>query len=158
MAKRSQPRTAADIDPTQNVLDLVEAAVKRLDDLRNATNALADLRGSHQREISDIRAKHNDEIRRLESERRDRTREGDVIAINAVAATATATATALATQLQSIITPLIERVANLEKSSYMGAGKNEGISASWAILGSVISMALGGLLIAGILAIRVPSP
>lgn len=80
------------IDPTPNVLDLVEAANKRQDDLREAScrwvatrceslEKLSDLRAAHNREISDIRSSHSREMRRAEAERLNSIRQVDVTAV-----------------------------------------------------------------------------
>ena len=132
-------------DPTTNVLALVDAAVNRLDDLREATNNKLDAEIGHVKELSDLRAAHISEIRALESDRLDKIREVDVLArntaadraadaISALAATTatnaenirnamTATATAIATQTAGTVSTITERIAALEKSSYEGQGR-----------------------------------
>lgn len=182
------------VDPTANVKDLNEAASKRQDDLRDATNKLIDAKIDHLRDMQVLRADHAREIREIESKRLDAIRQVDVLAVNtaadralqaiqALAATTTAnaetlramvanTAATIATQTNQTVTAIIERIANLEKSSYTGMGKqaysdpmmedlvkkienlgsvqktsqgkSEGISTSWAILIGAVTL-LGGI-------------
>ena len=133
------------IDPTANVLALVEAANRRQDDLREMNNARIDAELRNQETIADLRAKHQEAIDALEAKRLDAVRNVDQItakteadrAATAVTALATAgntTATVLratvdtraqelATQFASTVGQLTERIAALEKSSYTGQGK-----------------------------------
>jgi len=46
------------IDPTANVLQLVEAAITRQDDLRLAQKELTDIKAAHLKEMADLRATH----------------------------------------------------------------------------------------------------
>jgi hypothetical protein len=143
------------IDPTQNVLDLVQAANLRQDDLRQLNDRRIDaeirvlataVEGIETRMI--LRAKHAKEIRDSETRRLDAIRQVDVLAVGRTAeqqlaavqtlaatttsaaetirASVTSTATALATQLANTVSGLTERISALEKSSYEGAGKGVG--------------------------------
>ena len=53
------------IDPTENVISLVEAEAKRQDDLRRASKELTDEKVSHQGAISGLIAKHADVLARV---------------------------------------------------------------------------------------------
>lgn len=137
------------VDPTRNVLDLVAAANMRQDDLREAdsrrmTEVMAVELGAVRREI-ELRGDYNEKLREAEAKRIDAIRAVDVNAVavaaeraatqatvlaNQVAASAetqrglvATTAQALAEQLQQITTPIIDRLASLEKSQYEGTGK-----------------------------------
>lgn len=142
------------IDPTRNVLDLVHAAITRIDDLNAMTVKLTNEQNSRatdqylalQREI-ELRAEHQIALDQLEAKRIDSQRSVDQLAIKtesdrsataitalATAATATAetlrnavntSAANLATQLDRTVTAITERIASLEKSAYMGAGKQQ---------------------------------
>lgn len=137
------------VDPTRNVLDLVQAAVKRLDDLRDVENRRIEdkLRSEkeHVKEIMDLRANYEEKLRQAESKRIDAIRVVDVQAVQTANDKATAqaqvlatqvtasaetlrtlvatSATALATQQTQIITPITDRISLLEKAQYEGAGK-----------------------------------
>ena len=140
------------VDPTKNVLDLVEAANKRQDDLRDAADTLSDEKirrmereWINQEKMAILRAEHAKEIRELESKRVDAVREIDVIARNTAAAQAltaiqtlaastsaerealrslvSATATTIAAQTDRIVGAMTDRIAVLEKTSYTGQGK-----------------------------------
>ena len=80
------------VDPTQNVLDLVEAAIKRQDDLRDAEL-------SHVKELATVRALHAKELREAEAARIDAIRAVDVGAVNRAAEVATTQAATLAAQV-----------------------------------------------------------
>lgn len=83
------------IDPTKNVLDLVDASVKRINDLmdlqvlrvtemRKADSGdireLMELRASHAKEIADLRADNQVRVETKESQRIDANREVDMAA------------------------------------------------------------------------------
>jgi hypothetical protein len=80
------------IDPTQNVLDLVEAAVQRLDDL-------SILRDKHFHDIISLEREHNKQIWTLQMDRLEAVRNVDVGAVSTAANTAEARATTLANQV-----------------------------------------------------------
>jgi hypothetical protein len=140
------------IDPTKNVLDLVEAAVKRLDDMTALRGDLVDEKIKRlEREqallvtMADLRAEHQRDLDALESKRLDAMRQVDQLAVkteadrassaitalaNAAATTAetlrsavNTSATNLATALDRTVASITERIAALEKSSYTGQGK-----------------------------------
>lgn len=107
--------TAPIIDPTANVLGLVEAAVKRIDD------------------IAAIRAEYDAELRRKEAERIDAIRAVDVSAVtraaevsalqaSTLAAQVTASAEALRVALTSAIEPIQKSIEELRRTQYEQAG------------------------------------
>lgn len=136
-------------DPTANVLQLVAAAVDRLEDLRLAEiTRVNDLRiqeakrldermtliASHFRELSEAEAKRIDAIRLVDvnavavaSERA--SAQASVLAsqvsqsAETLRALVSATATTVASQLTQISSQLTDRIALLEKSQYEGIGK-----------------------------------
>jgi len=137
------------IDPTFNVLQLVKAAMKRQDDLRKADRR--DFKGklkAERRRINEqlrLRAKYDRWLIKAEAGRIDAIRTVDVnyasanaskiaaqveVSAHQVSSTAetlrtlvTTTANALAEQHRQISEPLLQRVAQLEKAQYEGAGK-----------------------------------
>jgi hypothetical protein len=140
------------IDPTKNVLDLVEAAVKRLDDMTELRAALtsekilrlereqalivtmADLRASHQKDLDTLESRRLDAMRSVDQLAVKTEADRSALAISALAAAAATTAetlrsavntsaTNLATQLTNTVNAITERIASLEKSSYTGLGK-----------------------------------
>jgi hypothetical protein len=80
------------IDPTKNVLQLVQAAVERLDDLRTAE-------ATHVRELGALRDQHYRELRAAEAKRIDAIRTVDVNAVQRAAEVAAAQAATLAAQV-----------------------------------------------------------
>ena len=139
-------------DPSANVIALNEAAVARIDDLREANSRLleAEIRAlraenQHLKETAGLRAEHSKEIREIESNRLNAIRQVDVLAGNTAADRAlvaiqtlavttesnannlrnalTSTATTIAAQTANSQGAIIERIAALEKSSYEGTGK-----------------------------------
>lgn len=80
------------IDPTENVLALVSAAIQRQDDLRNLTT-------KHLEEMATLRAQHARELSRAETARIDAIRAVDVGAVNRAAEVASTQASTLAAQV-----------------------------------------------------------
>jgi TolA-binding protein len=126
------------IDPTQNVLDLVQAAIQRQDDLRAMES-----RYSH--EIANLRAEYDEKLRKAETARIDAIRAVDVGAVNRAAEVANERANTLAMQVQQsaetlrtqvaaaasastttlaqALDPLTAAIANLQKTQYELAGQ-----------------------------------
>jgi hypothetical protein len=133
------------IDPTANVLSLVEAANRRQDDLRMAEQRRIDQNLFYIEHISEIRASHSREMRELETSRLNAIRQVDVTAvkteadralaaIQTLAATTqtnaenlrnalTNTAATIATQNAATVSTITERIAALEKFQYEGQGR-----------------------------------
>jgi len=144
------------IDPTQNVLDLVQAAIQRQDDLRS----MAD---HHAVYVAELRADYDSRLRQAETARIDAIRAVDVgavqraaevaltqastlatqVAVSAetlraqVAAAATATATNLATALE----PMQRAIDDLRRAQYEQAGQKAQVGESRLNYGAI----LGGL-------------
>lgn len=140
------------VDPTENVKALSEAANKRQDDLRNASDRLhisetrrLEAEVEHVKELAQIREAHAKEMRAAEGGRLDSIRQVDVTAVKTeadralaaiqtlAATTATnaenlrnalnTTATTIAKSTSDTVSQITERIAALEKSSYEGLGK-----------------------------------
>jgi hypothetical protein len=135
MTKNGRPGPGVDasgqavVDPTKNVLDLVEAAVRRLDDL-------ADLRDEHTREMTVLRDAHAVEIRKAESARIDAIRQIDVqavqrasevanIAATTLAAQVTTTAEAMRVQLTAALSPIQKSIEDLRRAQYEAQGQRQ---------------------------------
>jgi anti-sigma-K factor RskA len=99
------------VDPTKNVLDLVEAAVKRIDDLRAVNDRLIEerikrqddlrtLASSHVKELAELRSKYEIMLGEKETQRIDAIRAVDVGAVGRASEVAAAQASTLATQVQ----------------------------------------------------------
>lgn len=143
------------VDPTKNVLDLVDAAVQRIDNLSELQAQLLDEKirrmereWIHLDEIGKLREQHNREMRDSESRRVDANRSTDLAAVgtnaaqslaavNVLAETARSTAETLRTQAANmasaaatatdrLVTPLAERLAALEKIINIGQGRSAG--------------------------------
>lgn len=147
------------IDPTKNVLDLVESAIKRQDDLRDAADR-------HVREISALRADYDQKLRQAETARIDAIRAVDVGAVNRaaevsaqqamtlaaqvatsaetlrtqVAAAATAATVALAAALE----PIQKDIADLRRAQYEAQGVKSNVGETRLNIGAL----LGGLAVA----------
>lgn len=126
------------IDPSENVLALVEAAVKRLDDLRAAETRRVD-------EQMELRAEYAERLANAEAKRIDAIRAVDVNAVAVASQRAADQATVLATQVvqsaealrtlvastaatvatsqQQLATTLSTRLTTLEQAQYEGKGK-----------------------------------
>jgi hypothetical protein len=148
------------IDPTQNVLDLVDAAIRRQDDLR-------EVEAQHIREILNLRAEYDRELREAESNRIDAIRAVDVGAVNRAAEVAATQATVLAAQLSATaeaartglvaaLEPIQKDIQDLRKAQYEIAGAKANVGETRLNLGAL----LGGLsvllvLVFGVLSILI---
>jgi hypothetical protein len=165
------------IDPSANVLDLVEAAVRRLDDL-------AERDRTHGKEMADLRADHAREMRVKEEERLDAIRKVDqetsqanatnaqitaqalaktvVDTADAARAAMTLAASATAETLDNRLKPILEGMAVLQQRMFeqAGAGQQQsetkqetrsGINTWVIVLGAVAGV--GGLFLALIMAV-----
>lgn len=140
------------IDPTENVISLVEAANLRQDDLRQASDKYNDAQIDHMKEIIRLRAEFdarlhvaNEKSDLAESKRIDAIRAVDVGAVAIASEKAAATATVLANQVQQsadslrtlvattaaaatnqqnqLFNQFNERLTSLERSQSEGKGK-----------------------------------
>lgn len=138
------------IDPTANVSALVQATIKRIDDLRIAESIRVDekIEGErkHVREIMELRGIHATELREAEAKRIDAIRVVDVNAVTAANERATTqaavlaaqvttsadtlrnlvatTATAVSAQLDQLTKIFTDRITAIERVQYEGAGKS----------------------------------
>lgn len=114
------------IDPTENVLSLVEAAVKRLDDLGSKESSylrqMAEKESTHLREIINVRAvyeeklreqdaKHAENLRQQEAARIDAIRAVDVAAVGRAAEVSQQQANTLSAQVASTAEAMRNQVA-----------------------------------------------
>ena len=138
------------IDPTANVLSLVEAAVKRLDDMLSAeTRRQNDLREQSEKYAADtarLVMEFQEKLREAEAKRIDAMRVVDVNAVSvereragaqaavlasqvqasaeALRALVAATQSALASQQAASNAEITKRLSELERAKYEGAGRS----------------------------------
>ena len=150
------------IDPTKNVLNLVDAAVHRLDDLR-------EMEARHLSEILNVRSAYEGQLRKAESERIDAIRAVDVAAVQQAALVQEARAAALATSLagqadtnrnqvatvaaaaqvslSGALLPLQTSIDELRRNQFVQQGEKTAksetqVQTNWSV-GTVISVAVG---------------
>lgn len=133
------------VDPTLNVQNIIEAAVRRLDDLRGESVLARDRAIENVKELMVVHAMYTEKLQVAEAKRIDAIRAVDVNAVavanERAAAQATVlasqlatsaetlralvatTATQVAQQLQQLTTQLTDRLATLEKGAYEGVGR-----------------------------------
>lgn len=132
-ASRKNTGVGAVVDPTKNVLDLVEAAVKRLDDMRVQTALRFDEqlkshvlmgqeRAEHQREIARLHSDYQERLTVAEAKRIDAIRAVDVNAVSVASQRASDQATVLAAQvaqsadaLRTLVASTATTVANAQQ-------------------------------------------
>lgn len=130
------------VDPTKNVLDLVGAAVDRLDDLR-------DMEAKHFRELLELRAAHYEDLRRAEASRIDAIRAVDAQNVARAAEVATAQAAVLAQQLTAnaeqaraqvftALEPVMKDIQDLRKAQYEAQGGRTQIGDTRLSMGSIL--------------------
>ena len=133
-------------DPSTNVMDVVDAAVERLDDLRVAALERADAAVIHVENMAAMRASFDEKLREAETKRIDAIRAVDVGAVNRAAEVSAAQALTLATQvatsaetlraqvattaeanrvaLSTALNPVLESIADLRRIQYEQQGKS----------------------------------
>jgi flagellar biosynthesis chaperone FliJ len=133
------------IDPTANVIANLEAAVRRLDDLRDLNNKRIDDALVHAKETATLRASYDEKLREAETKRIDAIRAVDVGAVNRAAEVSAAQALTLATQvatsaetlraqvattaeanrvaLATALNPVLESIADLRRIQYEQQGQ-----------------------------------
>jgi hypothetical protein len=124
------------IDPTKNVLDLVEAAIRRQDDLRERSDRRQDeLREAETRRINELAAQKQT---------------FDLELAKVLRANQDAASTLLATQLKEVKNDLSDRTAKLEQFRWETGGKSSGVWLLAVIIGSALSIltAFGSLAVA----------
>lgn len=117
-------------DPTENVLALVDAAVRRLDDLR------------------EMERRHAAELREAESKRVDALRDGDQAAIVALASQVAATAEAMRVSAAATASQFTASLSEVQRWQYQSQGGREQVTESQAKSGSIglwIGLALTAL-------------
>ena len=146
------------IDPTANVLALVEAVVKRINDLHDAelrrVDELMELRAAFYAKLAEAEAKRIDAIRAVDvgavaiaTERA--TQQAAVLAAqvsqsaDTLRALVATTAATVAAQLQQMSAQLVERLALLERSQYENKGKS-GVTSPLLMLIAAIA---GGIIV-----------
>jgi protein-tyrosine-phosphatase len=123
MANETPPGPGVDIrgnpviDPTANVIAILEAAVKRQDDLREAEALLNHARDDHLKEMATLRARHSWEIRKAEADRLDSIRAVDQSQIQRAAEVQAAAALTLAKQVADSAETLRKQVADTQQAS-----------------------------------------
>jgi hypothetical protein len=145
------------VDPTENVIALVQANKERADDLRKADRNLAKAELKAVRREAKLRTWHNKEMRKLESGRLDAIRNVDVAAritdqktaldaIQALAAQTQSNRDALSKQVADVAAalaeankPQLDRIAALERTSYMGAGEKAVADPAMALLAESVA-------------------
>ena len=116
-------------DPTENVKELVDAAMQRQDDLRAAESA-------HVRELITLQAGYWEQLRRAETSRIDAIRQVDVGAVQraaevqaaqqqALAAQVTATADAFRAAMAAELGPLKAAIEDLRRAQYETQGQRQ---------------------------------
>lgn len=107
------------IDPTANVLQLVEASMKRQDDLRAAESKrqddLAELERRHRAEVRELETKFRDSERAAEKARIDAQRAEDKAAIALATQRGEATASALADRVETAAKTLAAEAGSKEQ-------------------------------------------
>ena len=165
------------IDPTANVIALVQANKESADALRTMHDRCITAEISIVREtvrwlgkISDVHQNHDREIHKMEQEKLAAFRQSDeaarlteanrqLAAIEVLARTTQTnadnlrnaldtTASTIAKQNAETNSEIYQRLAALEKSSYEGAGKGTGAKNLWFIIAAVITV-LGFMLVFG---------
>ncbi len=97
-------RPGVEVDPTRNVVGLVESTTRRQDDLRDAE-------ARHSREIGDLRAAFAEKLRVAEADRINAIRAVDVNAVQQAASVSATQATTLAAQVATSAETLRTQVA-----------------------------------------------
>lgn len=164
------------LDPTANVLQLVEAAMKRQDDLRqqqdNHTNELLNVHFNYIQRLSDAEAKRIDAMRALdvkgvEMANERATSQASLLATNVVqsadtlrslVATTAAAATIQQQQERDQMTERItllektqsDRIALLEKAQYQNQGQIASNDTDWSRIIAIVMVviAIGAVIVA----------
>ncbi len=158
------------IDPTANVIALVEANAKAAFALRDADIRFNDAVAAHLKEIAALRSENNKEARAFDREQARNIREVDqanaqatasqiLQAVNTNASVAATTALTLAKQVTDTAAAqearqsardadTAKRLSAVELSMSKGEGKSGGVDQSWKVLVAIISL-IATLLVIG---------
>jgi hypothetical protein len=125
-------------DPTENVISLVDAAMKRQDDLREMqaryVAQIGQMRESHATYVAEMRSRYERQLREAESGRIDAIRAVDVGAVNraaevqatqanTLAAQVVTTADAFRASLASALAPIQASIEDLRRAQYEAQGQ-----------------------------------
>lgn len=152
-------------DPSRNVLDLVDAAVRRLDDIGALRAQLSneqagslrremDLRDDFKRRFGEAEARRIDALRDLDRLEVKTANDRHQLAVDTLAKATTAMADTLRSGAETIARTLaaqqetyrkeIElRLGAVEKWQAAGAGKGAGLNAAWIYLGGLVALLAG---------------
>jgi hypothetical protein len=109
------------VDPTTNVLNLVEAANRRQDDLRAASERYA-------KDLSDLREKYQEKLADAESKRVDANALAESRRIDALLAAGQNAVALAAIEGKNTASALAERVEASAKALAQGSGRETGVS------------------------------
>lgn len=129
-----------DVDPTANVVALVDSANRRTDDLATERAKRVDGELAHLRELIDVNARHAKELRDAESARVDAVRREDVGNVQRAAAEAEARAGVLAAQVVATADPLRAAIEDLRRSQYEAQGMKSQTTESRLSLGAAVAI------------------
>lgn len=152
------------IDPTENVKKMIDQAVLRLDNLREAeirrVNEQMELRAEYNVQLGVAEAKRIDAIRAVDvnavSVANERATAQAAVLANQVSASAetlrslvAATAATVAQQLAQVSSGISDRLSALEKSQYENKGSSGGMKETWAYIAAAIAaiIAIGSFLL-----------
>jgi hypothetical protein len=168
----SEGRTA--IDPTKNVLDLVDRIIQRQDDLRESDHThireTVRMQALFDQKLREVEASYEDKLRLAESKRIDAIRAVDVGAVATANAAAEARAGTLAAQVQSAATaqvvslkaetdPIRKDIGDLRQSQWTLAGGREQVvetrekSSNWGLWAGIavaVFVGFNGLLLTAV--------
>ena len=117
------------VDPTENVISLVGAAIKRQDDLREQESAwqkyTAELRATHGKELREIETARLDAIRAVDVGAVQRAAEVQATQAGALAAQVLATADAFRVSLAAALEPIQKDIRDLRDSQSRVTGGKE---------------------------------
>ena len=181
MAKSPSPGPGVDvegnpvIDPTANVRELVDAAIQRQDDLREAESRhvrehCAVMHSEHARELRYKETERINAIRAVDVEAVQRAAEVQAAQAQTLAATVTTSAEALRVQVESAavaarvalaaaLEPIIKDIADLRRAQYEAQGKSINVvetQAKGASTGLWVGVAIAAVVgVIGLLALAV---
>lgn len=132
MSTREEPGLGVDargnpvIDPTANVLQLVQAAIARLDDLREVglrhVNEISAGRGEYEQKLREAEAGRIDAIRAVDVQAVQRAADVQAAQAATLATQVTDTAAAFALALDAALVPIKKDIADLRQVQYETAG------------------------------------
>lgn len=115
------------IDPTKNVLDLVNAESKFQNSARDYEAKLRDAEMRRLKELSEIKERY------------------DVETAKTLRANLEASTLLLATQLKETKSDLSDRVAKVERFQYETSGSKSGTTETWAVITGVLGLLIGAV-------------